>query len=57
MDEMQCALCGDKRKNIHWYVNDKPVCKRHYDRIGRIAEIFKIRVKLKEIFLEDNIND
>ena len=46
---VQCALCGDKRKNIRWSVNGKPVCKRHYDRISRIKEIFKIRVKLEEL--------
>lgn len=44
----QCALCGDKRKNIRWFVKGKPVCKRHYDTIGRIAETFNIRIKLEE---------
>ena len=45
----ECALCGDSRKNIRWFANDLPVCKRHYDRIGRIKEIFKVRVKLEEL--------
>jgi hypothetical protein len=46
---VQCALCGDERRNIRWYVNEKPVCKRHYDKVGRIADIFQIKVKLKEV--------
>jgi hypothetical protein len=45
----QCALCGDKRKNIRWFVNGRPVCKRHYDRISHIKEVFKIKVKFEEL--------
>jgi hypothetical protein len=45
----QCALCGDQRKNIRWFVNDKPVCKRHYDTVCHIAETFDIRITLKEV--------
>ena len=42
-----CALCGDKRKNIIWYVNEKPVCKRHYDQLRRINVIMEMPAKFE----------
>lgn len=44
----QCALCGDKRKNIRWSVNGKPVCKRHYDKLSRIKDVFGLDIELEE---------
>ena len=43
-----CALCGDKRKNITWYVNEKPVCNRHYKSLKRISVIMDMPAKFEE---------
>jgi len=43
-----CALCGDKRKNIRWYVNEKPVCNRHYKSLKRISVIMDMPAKFEE---------
>jgi hypothetical protein len=38
----KCSLCGDERKNIIWFVNDKPACKKHHDMILHISTAFDI---------------
>jgi hypothetical protein len=36
---VKCVLCGDQRKKIS-YINQLPVCKRHYDRVLNITSVF-----------------
>jgi len=40
VEQNKCVVCGEHRKYFIYFIDDKPVCKKHFDQMVRLNTIF-----------------